>query len=1268
MKYHDPFCSRLNPTLQEFNVWTGEAKSFDFSNPRICYGSGGGTSTNTVTQSDPPPAVMAAYQQALSMGQSAAQQPLQQYTGNTVAPLTADQTSAFGTIDASQNTIQPYLGSASNLINQGTQPLWNGVQQYSPDALAQYQNPYTSQVYNAQVASEANTDAQQQSALQGNAISSGAWGGDRAGVASAVLSGQQDLANNSTNANILNTGFNQAQTEFNTQQQAQLGANEANSYLDQQGALGMASLGQTALGSQLQGASAQLQSGALQQQQAQEELNVPYQNYLQQQAYPFQTSQYFANIAEGLGANAGGLGSSSTTGAAPSTASQAAGLGTAGLGLYGAYSAANDAANTASARGGRIGMRRGGQVGMRPEHFAFGGLSFASPLGGNTINSATQIPNLSQSYVPSPITNGVSGAPGGKGPPQASTSTTKNPDPGLPPGTGLALRGGAKLLKEAFKPSAPDSGDAFSGAADRTSTMNAQNFMSPDGTMPTGTATPTGGFMPDAGAPSSGIDYGGTSFSGSVGDPAVTYGAAPSDAGAFGAATPSSAATAGSTAADTGGSSGLGALGTAAADTGAEATAAADALGATATDAAAADAATAALGAGATDAAAGMTAADLAPLLLLAARGGRIGAFGSRHYDSGGQVSGIGGDVGGASPTDASISATSPTNMVYNSSYQNLTPEQLQQLMPRLPIGSPQQQSAQTILQQKQMMPNVGAAPQNGFQAQSVSGTANAPAASNGAMGTMARGGVAPQHFADGGADGSGGIYLDGLPPAPDLDAMQRQAEIANDVSDETSAGPAVPQINVSALQEPGTAIPQTAPQGGLGSAPPIPQTAPQTAAPSPQGAMGSASPLPAATATHAPTTTSDTNAEPAPFAQRDKMAPWLALASAGFGIAGGTSPYAAVNIGRGAQEGMQEYASQIKENDTAEAAANKLMQEAKQHKQQLAIDQQNADTNAQYRRDQAANSTAERQKPIPDGMGGFLIPNLTDPTHPQRVDSSFGAATGGANMSVANAYKVPAGADGKPLSGDAYLATLPPQIASTAKQIANGDVPPISGFGLRNPQLLAAQSAAKNYDPTWNGRRYSEIKQFDTGKQGDTTRSFNVATGHLDLMGQLADALDTGDTKRINVVGNQIKNEFGLSAAPTNFDALRNLVSGEVVKATTGSGGALGDRSAIDATMSSATSPKILKSTISNVYLPAMKSQLEGLEQQFHAGTGLNDYKDRYLEPRTIKALGLNSSTSGAENTAPQTIRVRNSSGQTGSIPATRLQDYMKNGWQQVP
>lgn len=353
----------------------------------------GTSGTNTVTQNSAPPAAfMSAYQNVLGQAQNVASQPLQQYQGQTVANLTPQQQQAMQEVQNTQGVAQPYIDQAQQKFNQATTPLFsmpnsglNYIQQAggtnvgaagatginaattaantNPSAVSNYMSPYISDVVNSTQAQFNNQNAQDRQRLAGNEVQQGAWGSDRNGIAAAELANQEQLAQAPVIAGIENTGYQTAMSQLGQQEALQantgisaanlgqtgayqsaqlgsnagaqmLGANEANAWLNSQAGFGTAALGTQAQSSALSGASALLQTGGIQQQQDQANLNWPYQQYLQQQAYPFQTTGWLSGIASGTGSAAGGTGTSTST---PSTASQILGGATSLGGLTGAF-------------------------------------------------------------------------------------------------------------------------------------------------------------------------------------------------------------------------------------------------------------------------------------------------------------------------------------------------------------------------------------------------------------------------------------------------------------------------------------------------------------------------------------------------------------------------------------------------------------------------------------------------------------------------------------------------------------------------------------------------------------------------------------------------------------------------------------------------------------------------------------------------------------------------------------------------------------------
>ena len=267
---------------------------------------GGGKSTTTSQSVSIPPEVLARYNAVNTRAESVAQTPFQQYSSDPsafVAPLNQTQQAGIENTTANANAAQPYYDAASQFAFAGASP--TNVGQLNDQDIGRYMNPFVNSV----VAPAAQLlDQQQQAQMSGqtgNAIKSGAFGGDRAGIAAANLAGQQSLSF----ANAINPLFSQAYDRglqtAGQQQQFNLGQQQANLGRFSQAGQQLGGLGTGAQTAALQGAQAQLAAGQVGQQTDQAGRSALYNQFLQQQGYPFQTAQFLANIAEGTGSLSG---------------------------------------------------------------------------------------------------------------------------------------------------------------------------------------------------------------------------------------------------------------------------------------------------------------------------------------------------------------------------------------------------------------------------------------------------------------------------------------------------------------------------------------------------------------------------------------------------------------------------------------------------------------------------------------------------------------------------------------------------------------------------------------------------------------------------------------------------------------------------------------------------------------------------------------------------------------------------------------------------
>jgi hypothetical protein len=356
-------------------------------------GGGGSAPTTTTVQNTNIPAYAQPYVES-TLGKAAAltdttNNPYQPYQGQQVATFTPMQNQAFQNVGSQQ--IAPQLSDASNIAymtgqyglgTQGTAAQLQNAslglgaiaassgdryaqQATNPAATQAYMNPYLQaslQPALQEVQRQYDITGTQQ---MGNATKSGAFGGSREALMAAENQRNKNTAMNQMIGQGYNNAFQQAQQaqQFGANlglqglqagQQGVQGAVGAGQYglagLGQAGASAstLGQLGQTQFGQEQAANQAMLSAGTQQQALQQKALDTDYQKYQAQLNYPYQQIGFMSDLLRGLPLTQ----QSQSMYQNPSMISQAAGLGTAGIGAYGMYNMMNKPAG--SARGGQI--------------------------------------------------------------------------------------------------------------------------------------------------------------------------------------------------------------------------------------------------------------------------------------------------------------------------------------------------------------------------------------------------------------------------------------------------------------------------------------------------------------------------------------------------------------------------------------------------------------------------------------------------------------------------------------------------------------------------------------------------------------------------------------------------------------------------------------------------------------------------------------------------------------------------------------------------
>jgi hypothetical protein len=285
------------------------------------------TSTTTIPEYAKPYA-----ERALGKAEALTDAPYQTYGGERIAASTPEQQAARQAVAGMQ--LPGQFAAGTELAALGGLGALGAGQQYmgmatSPGAQQAFMSPYMQNVVDVQK-QEAIRDAQKGQLMQNlGAARQGTYGGARQ-----LLAGTERERNLGDQlARIQATG---SQSAFDRAQQAMQFGTQTGLQGAQAATQAGATLGQLGIGQQQQGlelAKAQEAFGGLGRAEQQAALDIAYQDFLQQQRYPYAQLGFMSDILRGSG-NLAATGGRAVYEAPPSTTQNLMQLGLGGLGLY----------------------------------------------------------------------------------------------------------------------------------------------------------------------------------------------------------------------------------------------------------------------------------------------------------------------------------------------------------------------------------------------------------------------------------------------------------------------------------------------------------------------------------------------------------------------------------------------------------------------------------------------------------------------------------------------------------------------------------------------------------------------------------------------------------------------------------------------------------------------------------------------------------------------------------------------------------------------
>jgi lysozyme family protein len=207
-------------------------------------------------------------------------------------------------------------------------------------------------------------------------------------------------------------------------------------------------------------------------------------------------------------------------------------------------------------------------------------------------------------------------------------------------------------------------------------------------------------------------------------------------------------------------------------------------------------------------------------------------------------------------------------------------------------------------------------------------------------------------------------------------------------------------------------------------------------------------------------------------------------------------------------------------------------------------------------------------------------------------------------------------------LGGEAYLQTVPKNLATQVRALSEGRLPLPSSFAMSKPYWQRLLQMTAQYDPTFDAAnaktRAKTRAEFTSGKSAANITSFNTVMGHLDSLDKSIDALGNTRFPWWNKVANAAAYASGdthYQKAFKNFQASKNAVSRELTRAYRGSGGNVSDIKDFESELDAADSPEALHETIRK-YVDLLSSRINALGEQYNAGMGRSSDPINLLDP----------------------------------------------------
>jgi hypothetical protein len=189
--------------------------------------------------------------------------------------------------------------------------------------------------------------------------------------------------------------------------------------------------------------------------------------------------------------------------------------------------------------------------------------------------------------------------------------------------------------------------------------------------------------------------------------------------------------------------------------------------------------------------------------------------------------------------------------------------------------------------------------------------------------------------------------------------------------------------------------------------------------------------------------------------------------------------------------------------------------------------------------------------------------------------------------------------------TGNAFLATVPPNVAAAVKAVGDYQVDLSKATSYRGNQKEQFLAQVRMYNPNFDETQFPARQklrvEMTSGKGAGIVRSLNTAIGHMGDLQDAATALNNGSVRGVNAVRNYFRSQFG-NPNITNFAEAKNAVSGELAAVFKASGATDSEIKSWADTLDASMSPAQLQGAI-ETGVNLLGRRLSALNDQFLAG-----------------------------------------------------------------